>query len=202
MLDENESLQFILSNYRSRRAWNAFVRIRLALTLEPSLQQKALDNMRAGGKHKGSATLPDVQRIDVRQQIAAIAGVGARNVSNVKTILQFAHPRIVQALTDADTLTINRGMQFCNLSPAEQLEQFVRDSRERTTGKVIRQSLSRPSDQRSSAYVVKVLEALRQQEARQPGLITIRLFARNHSVVLIGRDLFSQPHSQEELKVP
>ena len=105
-------------------------------------------------------------------------------------------------ITGADTLTINRGMQFCKLSPAEQLEQFVRDSTERTTGKVIRQSLSRPSDQRSSAYVVKVLEALRQQEARQPGLITIRLSTRNHSVVLIGRDLFSQPHSQEELKVP
>ena len=110
MLDENESLQFILSNYRSRRAWNAFVRIRLALTLEPSLQQKALDNMRAGGKHKGSATLPDVQRIDVRQQIAAIAGVGARNVSNVKTILQFAHPRIVQALMDG-TLTVSADLK-------------------------------------------------------------------------------------------
>jgi len=137
----------------------------------------------------------------VRQQIAAIAGVGARNVSNVKTILLFAHPRIIEALTHG-TLTINRGMQFCKLSPAQQLEQFVRDSTERTTGKVIRQSLSRRSEQRSSAYVVKVLEALRQQEARQPGLITIRLFARNHSVVLIGRDLFSQPHSQEELKLP
>ena len=49
-LSEDESLQFILSHHRTRCGWNAFVRIRLALTLEPSLQQRALDNMRAGGK--------------------------------------------------------------------------------------------------------------------------------------------------------
>ena len=65
-LSEDESLPFILTHHRPRRGWNAFVRIRLALTLEPYLQQKALDNMRTGGKYKGWASLPDVQRIDVR----------------------------------------------------------------------------------------------------------------------------------------
>ena len=200
-VSENESLQFILSRHRSRRGWNNFVRIRLALRLEPYLRQKALDNMRVGGKYKGSATLPDLERVDVRQQIAGLAGVGTRNVSNVKTILQIAHPRIIEALTDG-TLTINRGMQFCKLSRAEQLEQFIHYSTERATNKVIRQSLSRPSDQKSSAYLVKVLDALRQQEAKQPGSISIRLSARNQSVLLIGRDLLAQPLAQEELKLP
>src|ERR1039458_10633438 len=46
-LSENESLQFILTHHQTRCRWNAFVRIRLALTLEPDLQQQALDNMRS-----------------------------------------------------------------------------------------------------------------------------------------------------------
>ena len=87
-LSEDESLQFILAYHQTRCGWNAFVRIRLALTLGPNLQQRALDNMRAGGKYKGSANLPEAQRIDVRQEIARAAGVGDRNVSNVRTILQ------------------------------------------------------------------------------------------------------------------
>ena len=37
-LSEQESLQFILTHHKPRRGWNAFVRIRLALTLEPDLQ--------------------------------------------------------------------------------------------------------------------------------------------------------------------
>ncbi len=35
--------------------------------------------MRLGGKHKGSATLPKAAHIDVREEMAAIAGVGSRN---------------------------------------------------------------------------------------------------------------------------
>jgi len=105
LLSEDESLRFILTHHQTRCGWNAFVRIHLALTLEPSLQQRALDNMRAGGKYKGWANLPDVQRIDVRQEIARVAAVGARNVSNVKTILEVAHPRLIEALRNS-TLTI------------------------------------------------------------------------------------------------
>jgi hypothetical protein len=71
-LGEDESLQFILAYHQTRYGWNAFVRIRLALALEPNLQLRALDNMRAGGKYKGSANLPEAQHIDVRQEIARI----------------------------------------------------------------------------------------------------------------------------------
>jgi hypothetical protein len=72
-ISEEESLQFILSHHKPRRGWNAFVRICLALTLEPNLQRRALDNMRAGGKYKGWANLPEARHIDVRQEIARAA---------------------------------------------------------------------------------------------------------------------------------
>jgi hypothetical protein len=84
-LGEEESLQFIISHHQPRRGWNSFIRIRLALKLEPHFQERALYNMRVGGKYKGLANLPEAQQIDVRQEIALAAGVGARNVSNVRT---------------------------------------------------------------------------------------------------------------------
>src|SRR5664279_1560920 len=99
-LSEDEALQFILTHHQTRCGWNAFVRIRLALNLEPYFQQRALDNMCAGGKYKGWANLPEAQHIEVRQEIARAAGVCARNVSNVKTILQTAHSRLKEALRD------------------------------------------------------------------------------------------------------
>jgi len=197
-LSEDECLQFILTHHQTRCGWNAFVRIRLALTLEPNLQQRALDNMRAGGKYKGLASLPDVQRIDVRQEVASLAAVGARNVSNVKTILGIAHPRLIEALRNS-TLTINRATQFCKLPRAEQLEHFIRHSEDRETDKVIRRSIARLKEKKISPDVGTVLDALQQQEARQPGSVLLRVGRLQRTVILIGQDLLTGPYSQKEL---
>lgn len=136
----------------------------------------------------------------MRQEIARAAGVCARNVSNVKTILQTAHPRLKEALRDG-TLTINRAIQFCKLPRAEQLEQFIRYSEERATNKVIRQSIARPKEDKTSLDVVAVLDALQQQEARQPGSVAVRVGRHKRTVVLIGQDLCVEPRSQKELKL-
>jgi hypothetical protein len=192
-LSEDESLEFILSHHQTRCGWNAFVRIRLALTLEPNLQQRALDNMRAGGKYKGWANLPEAQHIDVRQEIARAAGVGARNVSNVRTILLTAHLRLIEALRD-NTLTINRAIQFCKVPRAEQLEQFIRYSEERATNKVIRRSIPKPKEERAGLDVVALLDALQHQEARRPGSVAVRVGRHKRTVVLIGQDLIDGPH--------
>jgi hypothetical protein len=199
-LSEDESLQFILTYHQSRGGWNDFVRIRLALELEPSLQEKALDNKRAGGKYKGLANLPEAQSIDVRQEIARVAGVCPRNVSNVKTLLQVAHPRLIEALRDG-TLKINRAIQFCKLPRAEQLEQFIRYSEERATNRVIRRCVPRPREERIRPDVFAVLDALQQQEARQPGSVAVRVGRHKRTVILIGQDLFTEPHSQKVLKL-
>ena len=72
------------THHQTRRWWNAFVRIRLALKLEPCLQRTALDNKRAGGKYKGWANLPGVRRIDVRQELASTAAVGLGTSATLK----------------------------------------------------------------------------------------------------------------------
>jgi hypothetical protein len=195
-LSEDESLRFILTYHQTRRGWNDFVRICLALKLELHFQQRARDNMSAGGKCKGSANLPDAQRIDVREEIAGIAAVCPRNVSNVKTILAVAHPRLKEALQNG-TLKINRAIQLCKLPRAEQLEQFIRYSEERATNKVIRRSIARPKEEKTSLDVAAVLDALQQQEVRQPGSVAVRVGRQKRTVVLIGQDLFGEPHSQK-----
>ncbi|HWW14786.1 MAG TPA: hypothetical protein VN310_09020 [Candidatus Dormibacteraeota bacterium] len=198
-LGEDEALQFIIRHHQSQRGWNAFIRIRLALRLESYFQKRAHDNMSAGGKYKGSASLPEAY-IDVRQEIARVAGVCGRNVSNVKTVLQTAHPRLIEALRDG-TLTINRAILFCKLPRPEQLEHFIRHEEERATSKVIRRSVPRPKGAKISPDIVTVLDALQHQEARQPGSVVGRVGRHKRTVILIGQDLFAGPGSQEELKL-
>jgi hypothetical protein len=88
-LGEDEALQCILTHHQTRCGWNDFVRIRLALTLEPTLQQRALDNKRAGGKYKSSTNLSE--------EIARRSGTGTGNIGKVKAILLRAHPNIIAA---------------------------------------------------------------------------------------------------------
>jgi hypothetical protein len=194
---EDESLQFIIRHHQLQRGWNAFIRIRLALKLESYFQQSALKNMRAGGKYKGSANLPEVQRIDVRQEIGKIAGVGARNV---RTILHTAHPRLIEALRDG-TLTINRAIQFCKLPKKMQMEQFIRYSEGRAINRVIRRSIAQPKEKKASVDVLAVLDALQRQEARRPGSVAVRVSRDKRTVVLVGQDYIAGSHSQKELKL-
>ena len=156
--------------------------------------------MRAGGKYKGSANLPEAQHIDVRQEIARVAAVCPRNVSNVRTILKVAHPQLMEALRNG-TLKINRAIQFCKLPRAEQLQQFIRYNEERATNRVIRRRISQPKEKHANLDAIAVLDALQHQEARQPGSVAIRVGRHKRTVVLIGQDLLAGTHSQKELKL-
>lgn len=200
-LSEEESLEMILAYHRPRRGWNAFVRIRLALTLEPYFQQRALANMSAGGKFKGLANLPEAERIDVRQEIAEVAGVGrsGRNVSNVKKILQNAHPRLICALQDG-LLTVNRALHFCGLPKALQFEEFIQYCDDRATAKVIGQCLGRHK-KNNLPDAVSALEALQRMEAEQPGTVMVRRSRLSRTVILVGEDLSASPQAQAGLKL-
>ena len=52
-LDEESAIEFMLARHRAPSGWNPFIRIEIALKLEPAFQEKALANMRLGGKYKG-----------------------------------------------------------------------------------------------------------------------------------------------------
>jgi hypothetical protein len=191
-----EAIEFILSRHKSRQGWNDFVRIRLALELEPMLQKRALDHQIAGGRYKGSAKLPKPEQIDVRRDIARVAGVCPRNVSNVKVILQKGHPALIEALA-IGTLRIHRALQWCAFSEIQQREQFAKYAVERATNRAIRQSLTVLRRKEGAVDPLAVLRKLRKREVQRPGTVMVRRTRLQRTVVLLGRDLFSS-HSERE----
>ena len=167
-LTENEALQYIISHHQPQRGWNDFVRICLALTLEPYFQQKAFDNMRAGGKHKGSTNLSEADCIDVRQEIAKVAGTGTGNVSKVKAIRQSSHPNIIIGLQNG-LLRIHRAWQWCKLPKLQQQEEFARYEEERFRRKLVREISVEHSD--VSLDPAQIIEVLQREEARGQALL-------------------------------
>jgi hypothetical protein len=196
-LGEDEALQFILTHHQTRCVWNDFVRIRLALTLEPTLQQRALDNMRAGGKYKGSTNLSEAGRIDVREEIARRSGTGTGNVGKVKAILLRAHPNIIAALQNG-LLSIHRAWLWTKLPKLQQRLEFARYEEERTQREILHEFL--PKAASVSLDPAHVIESLQRLEARQSGSIAIRTSRRlQRTVVILGQDFSRQPGTQKEL---
>jgi hypothetical protein len=195
-LSDEEALPFILTHHQTRCGWNDFVRIRLALTLEPNLQRRALDNMGAGGKYKGSTNLSRADRIEVRQEIAKFAGTGTGNIDKVKAILRSAHPNIIAALQNG-WLSIHRAWLWSKLPKLRQRVEFARYEEERTQRKILREFLPKPA--RVSLDPAQVIEVLQRVEAQQPGSIDIRASRRRRTVVILGQDFSRLPGTQKEL---
>ncbi len=196
-LSDEDALRFMLALQRRRNGWNPFIRIRLALQLERALEQRALINMQLGGKHKGSATLPKAAQIDVREQMAAIAGVGSRNVSKVKEILERGHPRIIDELLNG-SISINRGHLLCRIPLQKQVEVLTEECCDRAASEVEREVLSRHDLLGVDAPAV--LDTLQKQEVLQPGSVVIQLSRRKRSVVLLGEDI--QAHIRQSTRLP
>jgi hypothetical protein len=101
-LSEQEALVWLLQKLRPSRGVNNFCRILLALELEHGLKHRAHANQRHGGLRKGSSNLTEAERLDVRSEIAAAAGVSTGNVNKVKQILTDARPELILALRTSE----------------------------------------------------------------------------------------------------
>lgn len=189
-LNDDEALQLILTLQQSRGTWNSFTRIQLALQQEPCLQAKAHANQVAGGKDKGLANLPEAKQIDVRQEIAYLAGACPRNITKVKTILRKAHFRLIEAC-QTGIVTIHRALQLCRLPMAEQIEQLSRYLNERSSGKATRQSIETLRMEKIGPKAGVLLRALLQREAREPGSVVMRAGTRKQTVILMGQDCWA-----------
>lgn len=97
-LTEEEALYWLLCRHRRVEGLNAFCRILLALDLEPWLSEQARRNQSAGGRIKGASKLTEAEKLDVRSEIAATAGVSVGNVTKVKQVLATAHTELQDAL--------------------------------------------------------------------------------------------------------
>lgn len=118
-MDQEDALLYLLRRNRGAKGISDFVRILMALELEPWFQERARSNQRFGGQQKGSSHLAEADRLDVRIKVARAADVSSGNVSKVKQILRSGIHAIRDAVVTGE-ITINRAHAWAKLSPSSQ----------------------------------------------------------------------------------
>lgn len=99
-ISEGQALiQLLQWQHRSARL-NDFDRIRLALGLEEELKAQARFRQQTAGRTKASSEMTKPQPLDVRAEIARVAGVSAGNVTHTKVLLAKAAPEVISALAE------------------------------------------------------------------------------------------------------
>lgn len=141
-MSDTEALQCLLQRHRRSNGLNDFIRICLALELEPNLKTKARSRQQAGGLKKGSSILTGADRLDVRREIAGIAGVSVGNVTKVKQLLMAAHPDVIKALRNKE-ISIHRAWSWRTLSAEEQMGKLIEKESAKGVRRTIRQLVSR-----------------------------------------------------------
>lgn len=186
-LSADEALQLILTLHRPRVGWNDFTRTELALEQEAYFQSAALANQIAGGKHKGLVNLPKAQHIDVREQIADLAGVSPRTVGNAKIILKKAHPSLVEALHNG-TITINGALEVCKFERTQQVEELARFLANKSNSKTNRVYTDKLHVEQLGADLSGFLAKLQQFEATKPGSVEVRSGTGKKTVIIVGKE--------------
>ena len=148
-LSESEALQWILRTHQRSKGLNSFNRIVLALDLEPPFQEKARSNQRIGGQNKVSSNLTEAERIDVRAEIAAAAGVAVGNITKVKQILTAVHHDLIEALRSGE-ISIHRAWGWRQETAEKQRDILLQYRSERGIKKTIRELISRHRSRKNS----------------------------------------------------
>ena len=173
-LTEAEALHWLLQRHRRLNGLNAFVRILLALELESWFKEKARSNLRAGGQNKGSSTLPEADRLDVRSAIASAAGVSVGNVSKVKQLTVTASSEVLQTLRTGE-ISIHRAWLWSKKTPQEQRDAVRLYVSERGIKKTIRTLLSKrwTKPSRGVLTVTDLVRCLSQPASCDSGPISV-----------------------------
>lgn len=164
-LTDPQALEKLIQMHRRSNGVNDFSRILLALDLEPELKEKARQNQSLGGQSKGSSNLTKASTLDVRSEIAKVAGVSVGNVTKVKRILVTAHTDVIKALKERE-LSIHRAWSWCNLSPEDQKNLLWELQSSKGLRKVIRELISKhqsepaPTATSTPLNVTALLDAL------------------------------------------
>jgi hypothetical protein len=140
-MSQEEGLLHLIEKNRRSKGINDFVRILMALELEPWFKTRAKSNQQMGGREKGSSQLTEAERLDVRFEIARAAGVSAGNVSKVKQLITLAVPELQDALRQ-DEIRIHRASEWAKTSPTTQRRHLSDHRNERGIHRTIRRLLT------------------------------------------------------------
>ena len=158
-LTEEEALQFVIERHRTSEGLNDFCRIVLALRLEPYFRKGAHRRQRAGGSNTRASNLTNVDRIDVRADIAHVAGVSTGNVSKVKQLLETVIPEIREWLRRGE-VSIHRAWGWRHLSPKQQREALWQHRHRKDIRHTIRRLITQHARSRSVVPTVDQARAV------------------------------------------
>jgi hypothetical protein len=162
-LSSEDALKELIRTHYASRGLADFVRIELALDLEPHFQEKALMNQQAGGQGKGLSKLTRDQRVDTRREIARLAGVSSGNVRKVKNILANACTSLLQAVR-IEEVSINLADKWCLETEEQQKEQLrlmrIERGINRKARNLIAAHLARVSPSRQDRQVIKLSDLI------------------------------------------
>jgi len=199
-MSESEALESLLQRHRRSSGLTAFNRICLALELEPLYKEKARANQQAGGQNKGSSNLTEAGRLDVRNEIARLAGVSVGNVTKVKQLSTSADPDVIKALREKE-ISIHRAWLWSMLSSEEQREALWRYQSEEGIRKTIRKLVTEYCP-KSSPSALNVGVLIKLVSAFQSGKLgSARLVSTNVAgkAVFVTEELLRTLEAQEEL---
>jgi len=199
-VSEEEALRWLLHRHCRSNSRNDFLLILLALELEPLLRSKAELNQRFGGQYKGSSKLTEAERVDVRSEIAAAAGVGTVNVFKVKQILATAGPELLQALRNGE-IHIHRGWLLSKTSLEEQRDALWRYQSERGIRKAIRTLVSRhrPKSLQTPPEVDDLIKLLSAFQSGKINAVTVVAVDIPGRAVFVTEELLRSFGAQKEL---
>lgn len=108
--DREEAKVWMINNQLGRRNLPPYVRVDLAIARSGAIEAKAKANQKARKGDQPGATCQisdELERIDTKKEIAAIAGVSHDTVAKVKKIKEKASPEVIAKLR-ANEISINQ----------------------------------------------------------------------------------------------
>jgi hypothetical protein len=186
-LTDHEALAMLITRHSRSRILNAFCRVALALRLEPHFKSVARERLQIDRPDSSKLTDPD--RIDVRGDIARIAGVSTGNVTKVKQLLPTAIPDVIVALREG-AVSIHQAWQWRQLSRSHQRNALWRYQNRTTIDHAIRRLITQQAQALSGTAPIPVVDnVLARLSARLPSP-TVIVVDLPGEVVVITRDLY------------
>lgn len=207
---EQHALKWLIQTHRPSQGLSDFIRIELALDLEPYFQDQALLNQQAGGRSKGLSKLTEAARIDSRREVARVAGVSPGNVRKVKHILAKGCPSLLEAAR-TEEVSINLADKWSHESRVIQQEQLRRLRIERGIRKKARQlvvaHLAKSPVPEADEPVVRVSDLVRlvnqlsPEQSDELGSIEISLLSGPGRAIFMTEELVQALQPQNEVLI-
>jgi hypothetical protein len=210
-LTEQEALQWFIQTHHPSHGLSDFIRIELALDLEPHFQQKAQLNQQAGGRGKVLSKLTAAERVNSRREVARVAHVSVGNVHKVKYILAHACSSLREAAR-AGEISINLADKWSHEPEAKQQEHLRLLRIERGIRKKARQlvaaHLVEPSASKANERVFKMSDLIRianqlatiaPEESNELRSIEVNVLSCPGRAIFVTEELIQALRSQQEV---